>query len=310
MQGIDYESPFYPSSEDNNENLNDFPGIEPYSPNPYTQNEDNLFSRQMEIGPSSEFIHNPQDISLKEDEEDDINYDGVNPVENDEDPYTKRFNNQKASEPSELISSTRPNSGEKAKSSISKKKRFKIDKNYPENWRFDATKKYWKSKISQFGEERLNKLIKESDLPETLKIPIHKPNSLSFTANVKAKDNYGFLSEALKDIFSIGKETEDLQKQNSDAFTKIFNYFNKIGNDRLPESLQKLKDFLEMSYEDLIRMFYDSDDFITFKEDYMTKYHDEGTKDQEGFSLLEDYGLIKVFKTLKKKRRRTLQKRP
>ena len=153
-------------------------------------------------------------------------------------------------------------------------------------------------------------LIKGSDLPEALKIPIHKPNSLSFTANVKAKDNYGFLSEAIKDIFSIGKETEDLQKQNFDAFTKIFNYFNKIGNDRLPESLQKLKDFLEMSYEDLIRMFYDSDDFITFKEDYMTKYHDEGTKDQEGFSLLEDYGLIKVFKTLKKKRRRTLQKRP
>ena len=307
MQGIDYESLFYPSSEDNNENLNDFPVIEPNSPNPYTQNEDNMFSRQMGIGPNSQFILNPQDISLKEDEEDDINYDGVNPVENDEDPYTKRFNNQKASEPSELISSTRPNSGEKG---ISKKKGFNTKKNYPEYWRFDATKKYWKSKISQFGEERLNKLIKESDLPEALKIPIHKPNSLSFTANVKAKDNFGFLSESLKDIFSIGKDTEDLQKQNYDAFTKIFNYFTIIGNDHLPESLQKLKDFLEMSYEDLIRMFYDSDDFTTFKEDYMTKYYDEGTKDQEGFSLLEDYGLIKVFKTLKKKRRRTLQKRP
>ena len=47
MQGIDYESPFYLYSEDNNENLNDFPGIEPNSPNPYTQNEDNMFSRQM-----------------------------------------------------------------------------------------------------------------------------------------------------------------------------------------------------------------------------------------------------------------------
>ena len=204
------------------------------------------------------------------------------------------------------MSSTHPNSGKKIKSSTT----FKIEKKLPEYWRFDATKKYWKSKISQFCEERLNKLIKGSDLPEALKIPIHKPNSLSFTANVKAKDNFGFLSESLKDIFSIGKDTEDLQKQNYDAFTKIFNYFNIIGNDHLPESLQKLKDFLEMSYEDLIRMFYDSDDFTTFKEDYMTKYYDEGTKDQEGFSLLEDYGLIKVFKTLKKKRRRTLQKRP
>ena len=301
-QGIDYESPYYPSSEDNNENFNDFPGIEPNSPNPYTQNEDNMFSRQMGIGPNSQFILNPQDISLKEDDEDDINYDRVNPDENDKDPYTKGLNIQKASEPTELMSSTHPNSGKKGKSSTT----FKIEKKLPEYWRFDATKKHWKSKISQFCEERLNKLIKGSDLPEALKIPIHKPNSLSFTANVKAKDNFGFLSESLKDIFSIGKDTEDLQKQNYDAFTKIFNYFTIIGNDHLPESLQKLKDFLEMSYEDLIKMFYDSDDFITFKEDYMTKYHDEGTKDQEGFSLLEDYGLIKVFKTLKKKRRRTL----
>ncbi len=306
MQGIDYESLFYPSSEDNNENFNDFPGIEPNSPNPYTQNEDNMFSRQMGIGPNSQFILNPQDISLKEDDEDEISCDRVNPNENDEDAYTKRLNIQKASEPTELMSSTHPNSGKKGKSSTT----FKIEKKLPEYWRFDATKKHWKSKISQFCEERLNKLIKGSDLPEALKIPIHKPNSLSFTANVKAKDNFGFLSESLKDIFSIGKDTEDLQKQNYDAFTKIFNYFTIIGNDHLPESLQKLKDFLEMSYEDLIRMFYDSDDFTTFKEDYMTKYYDEGTKDQEGFSLLEDYGLIKVFKTLKKKRRRTLQKRP
>ena len=305
-QGIDYDSPYYPSSEDNNENFNDFPGIEPNSPNPYTQNEDNMFSRQMGIGPNSQFILNPQDISLKEDDEDEISCDRVNPNENDEDAYTKRLNIQKASEPTELMSSTHPNSGKKGKSSTT----FKIEKKLPEYWRFDATKKHWKSKISQFCEERLNKLIKGSDLPEALKIPIHKPNSLSFTANVKAKDNFGFLSESLKDIFSIGKDTEDLQKQNYDAFTKIFNYFTIIGNDHLPESLQKLKDFLEMSYEDLIRMFYDSDDFITFREDYMTKYYDEGTKDQEGFSLLEDYGLIKVFKTLKKKRRRTLQKRP
>lgn len=306
MQGIDYESPFYLYSEDNNENLNDFPGIEPNSPNPYTPNEDNMFSRQMGIGPNPEFIDNYQDISLREDDEDVINYDRVNPDENDEDPYTKRLNNQKASEPNELMSSTLPNSGKKGKSSIA----FKIEKKLPDYWRFDATKKFWKSKISQFCEERINKLIKGSDLPEALKIPIHKPNSLSFTANVKVKDNNRFLSKAIKDIFSIGKETEDLQKQNYDTFTKIFNYFIKIGNDSLSESLQKLKNFLEMSYEDLIRMFYDSDDFITFKEDYMTKYYDEGTKDQEGFSLLEDYGLIKVFKTLKKKRRRTLQKRP
>ena len=99
------------------------------------------------------------------------------------------------------------------------------------------------------------------------------------------------MSYNVKDIFTIGKESEDLQKQNNEAFTKIYNYFNKIGNDNLSESVRKVKDFLEMNYEELIRMFYDSSDFIVFKEDHMTKFFDEGTKKQEG--ILEGTSFFK-----------------
>ena len=221
------------------------------------------------------------------------------------DHYSKKVKNQKDENSKALVSSTRSNSDKKSKNTITKSSIFKIKKkNCPDYWRFDATKKHWKSKISQFAEENLNKLIKLSDLPEQLKIPIHKPNSLSFTANVKIKDNYNFLSYNVRDICTIGKESEDLQKENNKAFTKIYNYFNKIGNDNLSENVRKVKDFLEMNYEELIRMFYDSSDFIVFKEDHMTKFFDEGTKKQEGFSLLDDYGLIKVFKMLNHKKKR------
>ena len=231
-----------------------------------------------------------------------MDYNQINPKNNDEDSYSKNIKNQQVADP--IGTSTRDNSAKKDKSSLTKGNKFVIEKKYPKYWRFDAAKKYWKSKISQYGEEEFNKRIQQSDLPDELKIHIHKPNSLSFTANITVKDNYKFLSYNLKDIFTIGKETEDLQKKNHEAIMKILDYFSKIGNDRLSENDKLVKEFLEMNYEDLIKKFYDSDEFIKFKEDYMTQYFDEGTKKQEGFSLLEDYGLIRLFKMLKKKRKR------
>ena len=60
-----------------------------------------------------------------------------------------------------------------------------------------------------------------------------------------------------------------------------------------------------MTYEDLIKSFYDSDKFIEFKDYDNTKFYDDGTKKQEGFSLLDQYGLVNLFKMLEKKRSRT-----
>lgn len=263
----------------------------------------NAYSNQFAF-PSHDFVPVPfhKDIPLNEENEQDMDINQIKPKINDEDRYSKKTKNQKVADPIET--STRVNSDPKDKSSITKENKFVIEKKCPKYWRFDATKKYWKSKISQYAEEQLNKLIQNSNLPNELKIQIHKPNSLAFTANVTVKDNYNFLSYNLSDIFSIGKETEELQKQNHEAITKIFDYFSKFGKDSLSENDKLVREFLEMNYEQLIKKFYDSDEFIKFKDDYMTQYFDEGTKRQEGFSLLEDYGLIRVFKMLKKKRKR------
>ena len=72
----------------------------------------------------------------------------------------------------------------------------------------------------------------------------------------------------------------------------------------MSDNLRKIKNFFEMSYEDLIKKFYDSYEFLVFKNDEYTIHYDEGMKKQEKFSLLKDYGLIKLFKMIQKKRKR------
>jgi hypothetical protein len=58
----------------------------------------------------------------------------------------------------------------------------------------------------------------------------------------------------------------------------------------------EIKNLLEMTYEDFIKKFYESEEFISFKNEETTKFYDEGTKKQEGFTISEDLGLIKIFR--------------
>ena len=247
------------------------------------------------------FGHN---LPLNE-EDSNLDYGKINPCQNDEDPYYKKLDDKNIPNPKAPLTSTRPFSDKIGQIKIKKKKKFKIENDtLPNYWRFDMVKKYWKTKISETCTDNINLLIDESDLPDKLKIPIHKPNSLLFTANDKVTDNYHFLSLSVKEIFTIGKETEKLQMQNDENISRIFEYFNEVGYENLSESAKKIKDYFEMTYEELIKQFYDSDEFNTFKENTRTKFFDEGTINQEGFSLLKDYGLIKLFKMLKKKRKK------
>lgn len=244
-----------------------------------------------------------KDIQLEEGH----SFNQINPNQNDEDPsliktkdLEKLIKNEK-----KQVSSTAPTSDKKNENRIQKVNKFKAEnQSLPSYWRFDMAKKHFKSKIIEFGNDWINEKIQNSDLPEELKKKIHKPNSLLFTANVKVKDNYNFLKDNLIKIFTIGKEKEDLQKQNEYNILKIFEYFEKVRNNILTDNLREIKDFFEMNYEDLIRKFYESDKFTEFKEDSKTKFYDEGTIKQEGFSLLKDFGLIKLFMMLKKKRKR------
>ena len=256
------------------------------------------------IQPNSYIPSFSHDLPLNE-EDSNIDYDKIKPAQNDEDSYYKKLEDKNIPNPKASLTSTRPFSDKKGQIQIKKKKKFKIENDtLPKYWRFDMVKKYWKTKISESSTDKINLLIQESDLPEKLKILIHKPNSLLFTANDKVTDNYHFLSLSVKEIFTIGKETVNLQMQNDKNISRIFEYFNEVGYNNLSESVKKVKEYFEMTYEELIRHFYDSAEFIIFKENCKTKFFDEGTISQEGFSLLEDYGLIKLFKMLKKKRKK------
>ena len=257
----------------------------------------------------NEFCMFPKPI-LSLDEEKNIKIPNIHFSQNDRDKCEEKCKPQKKV----LLTSTSSSSERKSKNGIKKllflsNKKPKIhfpeekdDSTLPSYFRMDMAKKHFKVRISQFATDTLNKLIKESILYETIRDSFHLPNSKLFTSKVTECINYKSLNYTIKDIFIIGKDTEELQRKNFKTISKIYKIFEKY--EKLPENLKKVKDFLEMRFEDLIKMFYDSVEFNTFKNDKKTIFFDDGTKAQEGFSLLEDYGLIKLFKLLKKKRKR------
>ena len=238
-----------------------------------------------------------------------------NPLQNDE--FTNNFFLPKPVEEDKAMeneinqmNSTQPSSDKKGDNKIElcsskiKFKNCKIDssQNLPSYYRLDMAKKHFKVQISQFATVKLNNLIEKSDLPNELKQSVHLPNSKEFTSKVTESFNYKCLSLSLREIFIIGKEK--LQNQNNEYFNKIFEYFEKFGKDNLPESLKEIKEFLEMNYEQLIMKFYDSSEFNIFKEDNRSKFFNDGIRAEKGFSILENYGLIRLFKMIGRKRKR------
>lgn len=179
---------------------------------------------------------------------------------------------------------------------IKKKPKFQIDITTPSYFKFESAKKHWKTEISQRFTSCLNNKIESSDLLEELKNKIHKPNSLLFTANVKESDNCAFLEKNLRTILTIGKEINNNQKNNDDNISKIYEYFEKIGYNNLSDKMIAIKNLLEMSYEDFIKKFYESDEFNNFKKKEKTIFFDEETRKQEGFSISENLGLIRLFR--------------
>ena len=238
---------------------------------------------------------------------DDINFKGVQESQVKEDPYVQNLKESKNQKENSANRSTCCFSGQQERTSI-KKKKFQIEKksekSQPKDKRFDMVKKHWKSRISKYGTKEINDLIKVSDLPEELKKSIHKPNSLKFTSIANVVENSKFLGFSLRTIYTIGWETENLQKQNKENIDGIFQYLEKIGYENISENLRKIKNFFEMNYKELIIQFYNSNEFNEFKVDNKTIDYDKKTIEQEGFSLLTNHGLIRLFQMVNKKRKR------
>lgn len=80
--------------------------------------------------------------------------------------------------------------------------------------------------------------------------------------------------------------------------SKILNYT------KYPEKIKKIKDFLSLKYEDLIKLFYNSKKFEQFKDHELTKFFNDGIIKEKHISLLKQNGLLDLFKMTQKKRKK------
>ena len=123
-------------------------------------------------------------------------------------------------------------------------------------------------------------------------IKFYPLNSLKFTANPKYKDNKVFLSMKIKDILIIGidgnrNSNQKKNKENIEQIEKMGKQYNI--NDELIE-------FLNITMEESINLFYKSEQFIQFKSSNQAKINDNKFYKEKKFSLLENNGFVFLVK--------------
>lgn len=172
----------------------------------------------------------------------------------------------------------------------------KVNKNNPKApkyLRIDDYKILWRTKINKFYIRILNDSIKQSDLPSEYKKIIHSPSYKKFTEVVKSYSAYKDLQRSMKDILCIGKETQKNQMQN---YTNIRNIEIVYENNHTP-TIGKIVGLLRMSYEEVIRMYYDTKMYKEIIHDDKARANDEELIRQKGITLFDEYGLITLFKS-------------
>ena len=172
----------------------------------------------------------------------------------------------------------------------------KVNKNNPKApkyLRIDDYKILWRTKINKFYIRILNDAIKQSDLPSEYKKIIHSPSYKKFTEVVKSYSAYKDLQRSMKDILCIGKETQKNQIQN---YTNIRSIEIVYENNHTP-TIGKIVGLLRMSYEEVIRMYYDTKMYKEIIHDDKARANDEELIRQKGITLFDEYGLITLFKS-------------
>ena len=190
------------------------------------------------------------------------------------------FNNKKRSNPDKQIFSIR------------KEPKRPVQK-LPAYWRFDAAIKWFKTNSVQYILGELKRLIKGSDILEECKSKkLYLPNSDLFSAVASMPVNYRFLSLTVKEILGLGKEKHSKQRESYQTLSAIQ---EAIKNSPISEANDRLREFLEKTYEELIKDFYLSEEFEEFKKSEIAQFHDEGVIKQEKISLLEENGFIRLI---------------
>ena len=124
-------------------------------------------------------------------------------------------------------------------------------------------------------------------------IKFYPLNSLTFTANPKYNDNKIFLSMKIKEILIVGingnrSSNQKKNKENIELIEKMGEQYNNNNDD--------LIEFLNMTMEQSMYMFYQSEQFLTFKNSTQAKINDNKFFSEKKFSLLENNGFIYLIK--------------
>lgn len=169
--------------------------------------------------------------------------------------------------------------------------------------RIDYALKYFKTYFSNFLKEYSNKIIEKSELPGQFKKKrIFSPNHISYTGNPKESDDFHFLSFSVQEILTYYKDENckiSLQKKNKKTIEEILKFIDECEDG---SKYEEVRDFFKMSLEDAYYLYYQNEAFKKYAKDEKAKYLDQEFKAQNGFSLLENNGFIKVVKMHGKKK--------
>ena len=124
-------------------------------------------------------------------------------------------------------------------------------------------------------------------------IKFYPLNSLTFTANPKYKDNKIFLAMKIKEILIVGingnrSSNQKKNKENIELIEKMGEQYNNRNDD--------LIEFLNMTMEQSMYIFYQSEQFSKFKNSTQAKINDNKFYNEKKFSLLENNGFIYLIK--------------
>ena len=123
-------------------------------------------------------------------------------------------------------------------------------------------------------------------------IKFYPLNSLKFTANPKYKDNKIFLSMKIKEILIVGinGNRNSNQKKNKENIELIENMGRQYNIN------EDLIEFLNLTMEETMNIFYKSEQFVKFKNSTQAKINDNKFYKEKKFSLLEENGFVFLIK--------------
>ena len=153
--------------------------------------------------------------------------------------------------------------------------------------RIDYLIKKFKTKcFSKYALNKLIKKIKNCQFQSNLKdAKVYLPDHVVFTSETNYRKNQVFLTMTLREIFSLGNKQKNVD---------LFNMISNSTNYQDQEAYDELINYLNKTGEEIIKEFYGSPEFETFKEE--NKEGDEAFKQEKKFSFMEKDGFLKLIK--------------